>query len=256
VPIGAVSVRRGAQPIEGEAENAVDLLGIGVADRGDAADHFREVGNVDVGTDGTRLLDALQQALPGTVDRGGAGAEDRRVAIDICEELLGKGTLGRGETDELAQPLLALKEGSKSAVLTPAPRATCATVIDWKPLSVQSSIIVCRIRSRPVRKGFPPSVIGASVAATAALSPVTSIASRFSFSFLIPRRLGRFALEAHAVFAATFLVSFLPFWSLYSNARQHAVSAEVAGVGEMAPLGAEEGELEVARSARLLTSSP
>jgi hypothetical protein len=37
------------QSVEREAEDAVDLLGVGVADRGDAADHFGDVGDVGVG---------------------------------------------------------------------------------------------------------------------------------------------------------------------------------------------------------------
>ena len=94
----------GAQAVEREAEDAVDLLGVRGADRGDAADHLGDVGDVDVGADGARLLRPLQQALAGAVDRVGAGAEDGRVAVDVGEQLLGEGALGRGEADELVQP--------------------------------------------------------------------------------------------------------------------------------------------------------
>lgn len=91
----------GPQPIERHAEDAIDLLGVGGADCGDAADHLGDVGDVGVGADYAGFLGSFEQGLAGAVDRAAAGGEDLGVAVDVGEQVLGEGALGRGEADEL-----------------------------------------------------------------------------------------------------------------------------------------------------------
>ena len=45
------SLRAGAEAVQGNRDQAFDLLGLGAAQAGDAADHLGDVGDVDVGAD-------------------------------------------------------------------------------------------------------------------------------------------------------------------------------------------------------------
>ncbi len=94
----------GPQSIKRNSENPVDLLGVGGADCGDAADHLGDVGDVGIGADYASLLGSFEQGLAGAVDGAAAGGEDLGVAVDVGEQVLGEGALGGGEADELVQP--------------------------------------------------------------------------------------------------------------------------------------------------------
>ena len=52
--------RSGPQAIERNPENPVDLLGVGGADCGDAADHLGDVGDVGVGADYAGVLGSFE----------------------------------------------------------------------------------------------------------------------------------------------------------------------------------------------------
>jgi len=93
-----------AETVEGDADDPLDLLGRGGAQPGDAADHFGDVGDVDVTADGAGFLGAPQQWLAGVVDPHRAGLEEGRVAVHHGEHLVGQDPLRRGEGDDFEQP--------------------------------------------------------------------------------------------------------------------------------------------------------
>ena len=100
---GVRSRRPGAQAVDHDVEDPVDLRGIGV-DRRDAAEQARDVDEACVRTGVARSLRALQQAVTGARDCDTAGAEDLRVGADRAEHLLCERALRGREADELAQP--------------------------------------------------------------------------------------------------------------------------------------------------------
>ena len=80
------------------------LLGIGGRDLGDPHDHLDDVGDVDVGAHDAGLLGAREQWLARAQERGAAGLEELRVAVEVVDQLGGERLLGGDVADEALEP--------------------------------------------------------------------------------------------------------------------------------------------------------
>ena len=89
-----------AQSVEGHADNAFELSGLGEVDHRDPADESYDVVEARVCSRGARLLGSPQQRLTRGVDLRTAGAED----LGVMAEGFREGAFGGGVADEAVQP--------------------------------------------------------------------------------------------------------------------------------------------------------
>jgi hypothetical protein len=102
----ALGLRAVAKPVESDAENVLDVTGLGAWHLRDAGDEVQDVGEIDVVADDARVLGAFQYWPAGFEQPRATVLEQRGVGIEVVEELAGQCSL-RGEVgDEALEPLV------------------------------------------------------------------------------------------------------------------------------------------------------
>jgi hypothetical protein len=81
-----------------------DLLGLAGGDLGDAHDHLDHVGDAHIRPNDAGLLRPLEQRVPCREERAAADVEERRVGLEVVQELGGEGALRRDVADEALEP--------------------------------------------------------------------------------------------------------------------------------------------------------
>src|SRR4051812_3422775 len=93
-----------AQPVECYADDVLGLPGLGGWNLRDANNHLDDVADGHVRAHRAAFLGALEQRLARGEQHDAAGHEERRILLQVVEELAGQRLLRRDVADEALEP--------------------------------------------------------------------------------------------------------------------------------------------------------